>query len=544
MKSLGRIPRKKSRIPLIGALSCCAILAVVAVLMLLPLMRTAVAQNAPAPVVSSISPTSGPTSGGTTVTIKGNNFSGNATVYFGSKNPATVLTVSTKSITAISPAGSGTVDVTVNTSGGTSTTSSADKFTYVPAPVVNSISPTSGPASGGTTVTITGANFISGSTTVYFGSKKATGVTVNSSTSISATSPSESVGTVDVTVTTPGGTSTKSSADYFTFLAAPTVTKVSPNQGQLAGDTSVTITGTSFVIGNTTVYFGSNKATGVTVNSNASITVTSPAGSGTVDVTVTTPGGTSSKVSADKFTYVPAPVVSSISPTSGPAKGGTTVTITGTSFISGSTVNFGGNAATGVKVNSSTSITATSPAGSGTVDVTVTTKYGTSTTSSKDKFSYITIAVYSDSKYSVPWGTGTPSTTAYVKCTGLTPGMLYTLEYEDPGNVVINKDVGCKAAADGTYEAAGFNLSSYTAAKYLGTWTVLLYSDGGSGQTDGSQNCQNCNPECSELLASTTFLVNTSNIPEFPAWFTGILVLGLCSASYFWMRKRHQVRTA
>ena len=120
MKSLGRIPRKKSRIPLIGALSCCAILAVVAVLMLLPLMRTAVATSAAAPVVSSISPTSGPTSGGTTVTIKGNNFSGNATVYFGSKNPATVLTVSTKSITAISPAGSGTVDVTVTTSGGTS----------------------------------------------------------------------------------------------------------------------------------------------------------------------------------------------------------------------------------------------------------------------------------------------------------------------------------------------------------------------------------------------------------------------------------------
>jgi len=601
--------------------------------MLLPLTRTAVATSAAAPVVNSISPTSGPASGGTTVTIKGNNFSGNPTVYFGSKNPATVLTVSTKSITATSPAGSGTVDVTVTTPGGTSSTSGADKFTYVPAPVVNSVSPTSGPVSGttvtitgsylagatavyfgssnnvatiisdsnstitatspnenpgtmrvhvtttggtsdpnnngqkdqftyvaaptvtgvtpnqgplagGTTVTISGTNFISGSTTVYFGSKKTTGVTVNSSTSISATSPSESVGTVDVTVTTPGGTSTKSSADYFTFLAAPTVTKVSPNQGSLAGDTSVTITGTSFVIGNTTVYFGSNKATGVTVNSNASITVNSPAGSGTVDVTVTTPGGTSSKVSVDKFTYVPAPVVSSISPTSGPAKGGTKVTITGTSFISGSTVNFGSNPATGVKVNSSTSITATSPAGSGAVDVTVTTKYGTSALSSKDKFSYITIAVYSDNKYSVPWGTGAPSTTAYVKCTGLTPGMLYTLEYEDPGNVVINKDVGCKAAADGTYEAAGFNLSSYTAAKYLGTWTVLLYSDGGSGQTGVTQNCQNCNPECSELLASTTFLVNTSNIPEFPAWFTGILVLGLCSASYFWMRKRHQVRTA
>ena len=238
MKDLGRIPRKKSRIPLIGALSCCAILAVVAVLMLLPLMRTAVATSAAAPVVSSISPTSGPTSGGTTVTIKGNNFSGNATVYFGSKNPATVLTVSTKSITAISPAGSGTVDVTVNTSGGTSTTSSADKFTYVPAPVVNSISPTSGPASGGTTMTITGS-YLAGATAVYFGSSNNVAKIISDSNStITATSPNENPGTVRVHVTTTGGTSDPNNNgpnDQFTYVAAPTVTGVAPNQGPLAG---------------------------------------------------------------------------------------------------------------------------------------------------------------------------------------------------------------------------------------------------------------------------------------------------------------------
>jgi len=517
--------------------------------MLLPLMRAAVATSALRPVVNSINPTSGPATGGTKVTINGKNFTGNATVSFGSIAATWVTINSGTSITTTAPAGSGTVDVTVTTPGGTSNKNSADKFTYVPAPVVSSISPTSGPATGGTTVTINGS-YLDGAISVYFGSpSQAAKIIYDSNTRITATSPGENPGTVRVHVTTTGGASDPNDNgqnDQYTYIAAPTVTGVTPNQGPLAGGTTVTITGANFISGNSTVYFGSSKASVGAVTS-TSITAISPQEQvGTVDVTVTTPGGTSNKSSADYFTFLAAPTVTGVKPNQGPLAGGTTVTIAGTGFVSGNTtVYFGSIAATGVTVNSGTAITATAPAGSGTVDVTVTTKYGTSAANGSDKFSYITIAVYSDSKYSVPWGTGNPSTTAYVKCTGLTPGSLYTLEYEDPGNVVINKDTGCKAAADGTYEAAGFNLTSYTAAKYLGNWTVLLYSAGGSGQTGGSQNCTpQCTPVCSELLASTTFLVNTSNVPEFPAWFTGILVLGLCSGIYFWMRKRNQVRTA
>jgi hypothetical protein len=87
-------------------------------------------------------------------------------------------------------------------------------------------------------------------------------------------------------------------------------------------------------------------------------------------------------------TPAPAPTVSAVSPASGPAAGGTTVTITGTNFTAGNTVSFGGHAATGVTVNSATSITATSPSGSGTVDVTVTGPGGTSATSPADQFAY------------------------------------------------------------------------------------------------------------------------------------------------------------
>jgi len=68
----------------------------------------------------------------------------------------------------------------------------------------------------------------------------------------------------------------------------------------------------------------------------------------------------------------PSPAVTSISPTSGPINGGTLVTITGTSFVAGVIVTFGGAAATGVNVASATSITATTPAhAAGVVDVVV-----------------------------------------------------------------------------------------------------------------------------------------------------------------------------
>ena len=73
--------------------------------------------------------------------------------------------------------------------------------------------------------------------------------------------------------------------------------------------------------------------------------------------------------------------MSAISPGSGPAAGGTTVTITGTDLASATAVKFGGVAAT-ISSDTATQIVATSPAGTGTVDVTVTTAGGTSATSS------------------------------------------------------------------------------------------------------------------------------------------------------------------
>jgi hypothetical protein len=92
------------------------------------------------PSVSSVSPSSGSTLGGTAVAITGGGFSGGASVSFGSSPASSVTVSSTGSITATSPAGAGTVDVTVTTSSGTSATTPGDRFTYV-APATTAIVP-------------------------------------------------------------------------------------------------------------------------------------------------------------------------------------------------------------------------------------------------------------------------------------------------------------------------------------------------------------------------------------------------------------------
>jgi hypothetical protein len=157
--------------------------------------------------------------------------------------------------------------------------------------------------------------------------------------------------------------------------AAPTVTSVVPNTGP-AG-TAVTITGTGFLVG-ATVIFGGTAATAVTVVSSTSITAITPtheAEGGAVTVVVTNADSQSGML-ANGYTYTssnPAPTVTSVAPNTGPAGGGTTVTIAGTNFLAGATVSFGGTAATGATVVSTTSITATTAArAAGTVNVVVT----------------------------------------------------------------------------------------------------------------------------------------------------------------------------
>ena len=374
----------------------------------------------PLPTVTNVSPSAGPTGGANTVTITGTNFSGASQVRFGATDATGYSIVNATTITATVPAGTGTQDVRVTTVGGTSANTAADDYTYYAAPTVASISPMSGPAPGGTSVTITGTNFagLSGASAVQFGGVNASGYSVVNSTTITATAPPGS-GTVDVRVTTPGGTTPNTAADDFTYIPAPTITSLSPTQGPESGANTVTITGTTFT-GATAVDFGGTSATGYTVVNATTITATAPAGTGTVSVRVTTPSGTSANTAADDYTYVPAPTVTNLSPNAGPNAGANTVTITGTNFTGASAVDFGGTSATGYTVVNATTITATAPAGTGTVNVRVTTVGGTSANTAADDYTYYAApTITSISPMSGPAPGGTSVTITGTGFTGL-----------------------------------------------------------------------------------------------------------------------------
>jgi hypothetical protein len=263
--------------------------------------------------------------------------------------------------------------------------------TFVPAPRVTGVSATMGPAAGGTSLTITGTGFTV-ATGVNFGATSAS-FTVISDTSITAVSPAATAGTVDVTVTSAGGTSVAGPSDLFTLVAAPSVTGLSPNRGPIDGGTAVTITGTGLT-GATGVSFG-DTAAGFIVNDDSSISAVAPTAevADTVAVTVTTVGGTSTTTPADQFTYTTvanplAPTVTKVAPKFGPPAGGTAVTITGTNFTGTTAVDFGATPVGAFRVTSPTSITTTAPPGTDTADITVTNPFGTSSTSSADTFSY------------------------------------------------------------------------------------------------------------------------------------------------------------
>jgi hypothetical protein len=191
--------------------------------------------------------------------------------------------------------------VTVTTTDNAGFSASTGFSWTVIGPIVTSIKPATGPGAGGTKVTIKGSGF-SGATSVDFGSVAATSFTVNhQGTKIKAVAPAQSAGTVDVIVTTAAGPSIPVTGDRFTYIA-PSITRLTPASGSVAGGTKVVITGTGFT-GATSVTFGPLPATSYKVNARGTeITAYTPAEPvATVNVTVTTPGGSDTASGAYTF---------------------------------------------------------------------------------------------------------------------------------------------------------------------------------------------------------------------------------------------------
>jgi hypothetical protein len=238
-------------------------------------------------------------------------------------------------------------------------------------PTIDSFSPLSGPV--GTSVTINGTN-LTGATWVKFNGVMAM-ITSNIATQIVTEVPTGAT-TGPITAKTTGGTATSPTIFTVTPTAArPTISSFSPKSGPVG--TAVQINGSGFVAGATEVQFNGVSASPVTVNSQGTrIDTKVPTGATTGKITVTTtPGGTDTSKASFTVT-IPAPTISSFSPTSG--RTGTAVTITGTAFTGATAVRFGGVRASFV-FNSATQITATVPVGAVTGKISVTTPGGTGT---------------------------------------------------------------------------------------------------------------------------------------------------------------------
>jgi hypothetical protein len=256
----------------------------------------------PVPAITSLSRTSGPTTGGNQVIVTGTGFSTVKSVKFATSTATFTVKSATQLVTTSPVHAAGTVRISVTTPGGTSPATSNDLYTYVvPPPVVAGIQPPSGPNIGGTSVTVTGSGF-TGATTVFFGAAKGKTISVNAAgTQLTVKSPAGTSGTsVNVQVKTPVGESPAVSADLFTY--GPTITSLSRTSGPVTGGTKVTITGTGFSTVQR-VKFGTSTAT-FTVKSSTQIVATSPPHTaGQVQVSVTTAAGTTPATAYDLYTY-------------------------------------------------------------------------------------------------------------------------------------------------------------------------------------------------------------------------------------------------
>jgi len=303
---------------------------------------------------------------------------------------------------------------------------------------VSSITPSSGPGKGGTTVTVEGSNFI-GVSKVKFGTADATHVTIYSDSKLTAESPAATDDLVQIQVAVPSVTFDATGGNTFSY--APVVTTVTPNIGPFYGGTSVTVTGLA-LSDKYTFSFGGNPATSVKCSSSVTCTMVTPAVNtaivcnpgplgaciippppGLVAVQAIAPVGKSP--SANLFTYQPL-TINEFSPTAGPTTGsGVTVQVWGTSLKNGMTVNFGTLTATASDCDGSETCVVTLPPAKSAGEVTLSVTVDGVTASAADPFTYVVFpTITSITPNVIPANTGdtAQTVTLTVDGTGFVPG--------------------------------------------------------------------------------------------------------------------------
>jgi alpha-tubulin suppressor-like RCC1 family protein len=308
------------------------------------------------PAISAISANFGDMAGGNTVTVTGNHFYDGMSLKIGGVTATNIVVTSQTTLTATVPAGSapGAVDVTV-VDEFSQTATLTGGYTYkLPTPTISSVSPNISAMDSAATITITGTNFVAKPVSgtyysVQFGGTAATNVTFINTTTLTATLPSHSLGTYDVTVTS-SFSATATLTNGFTYTAsnyAFTNAALNISTGQ-AGKLTITQRNASNlpITSNvdTTVTLSSSSANGKfarDLSENISTrwsytTVVIPAGSSSVDVwymdtTKGTPTITGAVTGSPNFTQsetVTSPIRLQVTGVSNPIKSGNPSSVT------------------------------------------------------------------------------------------------------------------------------------------------------------------------------------------------------------------------
>ena len=362
----------------------------------------------PSPTVSAVSPNTGPTAGGASVTITGANFASGATVTFGGAAATNVSVTSGSSITATTPARpAGAVNVVVtNTNGSSGTLTGGYTYTSPPPPP---------PASSDVVLYAGEAQVRAGAWAVVSDASAAGGLRIHQPDAGAAKVAAPSVNPThyfEMTFTAEAGRA------YRLWIRGKA-------QSDFWGNDSIWVQfSDSVTSGGSPVYrVGTTSGTEINLedcsgcglsawgwqDNGWGVGVLGPqvyfqsTGAHTIRVQGREDGISIDQIVLSPGTYLnnppgalkndntilprsgnpppppPAPTVAGVSPNTGPTAGGASVTITGANFASGATVTFGGTAALSVTVANATSITASTPAhAAGAVSVAVTNPDGQS----------------------------------------------------------------------------------------------------------------------------------------------------------------------
>ncbi|MEW5853782.1 MAG: IPT/TIG domain-containing protein [Myxococcota bacterium] len=286
-----------------------------------------------APSLGVITPQGGATAGGTPITITGDSFGASPTATVGGASCLVTQGGHTRIICEL-PAGQGaTADVVVRRQDGT--VSQPALYPYAP-PSISDITPTTGAASGGTPLTLTGTNF--GVSPVVIMGGSLCPVVSRDHTRVTCTTPG---GSGDVTVQLLAGDNPPATAQIPFQYEGPGISGVTPQAGATAGGITITIEGTS--LGNTALARVGGSTCPIIDVTAARVRCVLPAGQGLDQPVVLTDSG--GELTAP-FPYDYAkPTVTMVEPATGGTAGGTVLTISGSNFgTAGGSVEVGGRA--------------------------------------------------------------------------------------------------------------------------------------------------------------------------------------------------------